>query len=59
MAYHDRCYVDALLADSPGPDRTTRNEFGLECVRAILLLDSPLRENLCTLNAGLRAFSWP
>jgi hypothetical protein len=58
MAYHDRCYVDALLADSPGPDRTTRNEFGLECVRAILLA-SPLCENPRTLNVGLRAFSWP
>jgi hypothetical protein len=36
-AYHDRCYVDALLADPPGTDRMNRNEFGLEGVRAILL----------------------
>lgn len=36
-AYHDRCYVDALLADSPGTDHMNRNEFGLEGVRAILL----------------------
>ena len=33
-AYHDRCYVDALLADSPDTDRMNRNEFGLEGVRA-------------------------
>jgi hypothetical protein len=36
-AYHDRCYVDALLADPPGADSMNRNEFGLEGVRAILL----------------------
>ena len=36
-AYHDRCYVDALLADPPGTDHMNRNEFGLEGVRAILL----------------------
>ena len=41
-AYHDRCYVDALLAN-PGPDRTTQSEFGLECVRVILLV-SPMCE---------------
>ncbi|KAF8504298.1 Arginase/deacetylase [Russula emetica] len=29
-AYHDRCYVDALLADPSGTDRMNRNEFGLE-----------------------------
>ncbi|KAI0292584.1 Arginase/deacetylase [Russula brevipes] len=28
-AYHDRSYVDALLAD-PGPDHTSCKEFGLE-----------------------------
>ena len=36
-AYHDRCYVDALLADPPGTDRMKHNDFGLEGVRAILL----------------------
>jgi hypothetical protein len=36
-AYHDRCYVDALLADPPGTERMNPNEFGLEGVRAILL----------------------
>ncbi len=36
-AYHDRCYVDALLADPPGTDYMNRNEFGLEGVRAILI----------------------
>jgi histone deacetylase 8 len=36
-AYHDRSYVDALLADPPDMDRMNRNEFGLEGVRAILL----------------------
>jgi hypothetical protein len=36
-AYHDRSYVDALLADPTGTDRMNRNEFGLEGVRAILL----------------------
>ena len=34
-AYHDRCYVDALLADPPGPDHATCNEFGFEGVRDI------------------------
>jgi histone deacetylase 8 len=36
-AYHDRSYVDALLADAPDTDRMNRNEFGLEGVCAILL----------------------
>lgn len=37
-AYHDRSYVDALLADyPPGSDNVKRIEFGLEGVRAILL----------------------
>jgi hypothetical protein len=36
-AYHDRSYVDALLADPPDTDRMNRSEFGLEGVRAILL----------------------
>ncbi|KAI9449469.1 histone deacetylase 8 [Russula earlei] len=29
-AYHDRSYVDALLADPPGPDSASCREFGLE-----------------------------
>ncbi|KAI0301552.1 histone deacetylase complex protein [Multifurca ochricompacta] len=29
-AYHDRSYVDALLADPPGPDSASCKEFGLE-----------------------------
>ncbi|KAI0249263.1 histone deacetylase 8 [Lactifluus subvellereus] len=29
-SYHDQSYVDALLADSPGPDQASCKEFGLE-----------------------------
>jgi hypothetical protein len=58
-AYHDRCYVDALLADPPGPDRTTHSEFGLECVRRSTSFSNVQRANILKLNAGLRAFSWP
>ena len=36
-AYHDRSYVDALLADPPGTGRMNRSEFGLEDVRPIPL----------------------
>lgn len=44
-AYHDRSYVDALLADPAGTDRMNRNEFGLEGVRAIVLLAYPFGAN--------------
>lgn len=41
-SYHDRSYIDALLADPPGPDPASCKEFGLEDVIAAFLLSVAL-----------------
>ena len=37
-SYHDRSYIDTLLADPPGPDPASCKEFGLEDVTATPIL---------------------
>jgi len=57
-AYHDRSYVNTLLADPPGPDHVSCKEFGLEDVLHATQLTSPFR-SAHEINVGLRPLLWP
>lgn len=41
ISYHERSYVDVLLADPPGSDPVSCKEFGLEDVRTFPLTSHP------------------
>lgn len=57
-SYHDRSYVDALLAAHPGPDPTSCKEFGLEDVIAAPI-HTHTRPRAHTWNTGLPTVSRP
>lgn len=58
-AYHDRSYINTLLADPPGPDHVSCKEFGLEDVQHATQLASPFRDSAHGINIGLRPFPRP